>query len=264
MKIKNCLAVFLCLALFLSSGRGMVHAAGDGSVFAGQGTADDPYRIENAQQMWAMARLVNAGEAHYAGACYRLNANIDLGPADWAPIGLDEAHPFRGVFDGNGYGVATLRSWDEEQQADYGGFFGVIEGAVIDNLYVEGNIDAGVYKGQLVAWAKDSQIKNCAGKLNVSDGPTTPCARQLVGRSDSSRIENCAYYYTPYGCLLVGLADDATQVVNSFSAGKANLYYHGDGSYTEVRGPGVEVPPENGVATSYSDFIRELNAWVDS
>lgn len=265
MKVKNCLAVFLCVALFASAAMGRAHAAGDGSVFAGQGTAQDPYCIENTQQMWALARLVNAGDAHYAGAHYRLSANIDLGPADWVPIGLDESHPFRGVFDGNGYGVATLRSWDKEQQADYAGFFGVTEGAVIDNLYVEGNIDGHIYKGQLVAWAKDSQIKNCAGKLHIGDGPTAPCARQLVGRSDNSRIENCAYYYLPYGCFLVGPIDDATRVVNSFSAGKANLYYHGDSSWTQVWAPGHEVSPEQSViATSYSDFIRELNAWVDS
>lgn len=264
MRLNRFLSALLCTALLLIACYVPGQATGAQVVpFDGLGTANDPYRIENGQQMWTLARLVNSGDVHYAEAHYRLTASIDLGPADWVPIGLDESHPFRGVFDGNGHGVATLRSWDEEQQADYGGFFGVTEGAMIDNLYVEGNVNGHVYKGQLVAWAKDSQIKNCAGKLNINNGPTTVFAGQLVGRSDNSRIENCAYYYT-YGCRMVGLADDATQVVNSFSTGKTNLYYHGDGSYTEVRAPGIEVSPENVVATSYSDFIRELNAWVDS
>lgn len=265
MKLNRFLSAFLCTALLLTVCYFPGQATGGQIMpFDGRGTEEEPYLIDNARQMWAMAQLVNAGDAHYAEAHYHLTASIDLGPADWVPIGLDESHPFRGVFDGNGYGVATLRSWDEEQQAKYGGFFGVTEGAVIDNLYVEGNINGHIYKGQLVAWAKDSQIKNCVGKLNINNGPTAAFAGQFVGRSDNSRIENCAYYYI-YGCSVVGLADDATRVVNSFSTGKTNLYYHGDGSYTEVWAPGHEVSPEQSViATSYSDFIRELNAWVDS
>ncbi len=237
-------------------------AGGDTPLFDGQGTAEEPYRIDSARQLWALAGLVNAGAGEYAQGHYRLTANLDLGPADWVPIGLTEATPFRGVFDGDGHGVATLWSW-EEQQADYGGLFGVTEGAVIDDLYVEGNIGGQVYSGQLVAWAKDSQIKNCVGQLNTRNGPNTPFAPQLVGRSDNSRIENCAYFY---GSWVVRTADAATCVVNSFSAGTTtNFYYHADGTYTQVWAPGNEVSPgQTAIATSYSDFVRELNAWVDA
>ena len=265
MKHRRLLSALLCAALLLTAfyTPGLA-AAAQTAPFAGQGTAEDPYRIENARQLWALAGLVNAGAGEYAQGHYRLTANLDLGPADWVPIGLTEATPFRGVFDGDGHGVATLWSW-EEQQADYGGLFGVTEGAVIDDLYVEGNIGGQVYAGQLVAWAKDSQIKNCAGKLNTRNGPNTPFAPQLVGRSDNSRIENCAYSYL-YGSWVVGTADAATRVVNSFSAGTTtNFYYHADGAYTQVWAPGNEVSQgQTAIATSYSDFVRELNAWVDA
>ena len=265
MKHRRLLSALLCAALLLTAfyTPGLA-AAAQTAPFAGQGTAEDPYRIENARQLWALAGLVNAGAGEYAQGHYRLTANLDLGPADWVPIGLTEATPFRGVFDGDGHGVATLWSW-EEQQADYGGLFGVTEGAVIDDLYVEGNIGGQIYAGQLVAWAKDSQIKNCAGKLNTRNGPNTPYAPQLVGRSDNSRIENCAYSYL-YGSWVVGTADAATRVVNSFSAGTTtNFYYHADGAYTQVWAPGNEVSQgQTAIATSYSDFVRELNAWVDA
>lgn len=264
MRFNRFLSVLFCTAFLLTVCYIPSQATGGQILpFDGRGTEEDPYLIGNAQQLWALSQLVNAGDAHYAEAFYRLTASIDLGPADWVPIGIDESHPFRGSFDGDGYGVATLRSWDEEQRADYGGFFGVIEEAVIDDLYVEGNIDGRVYDGQLVAWAKESRIKNCAGKLNIYNGPTTAFSPQLIGRSDNSRIENCAYFYIN-GCQVVQLADEATHVVNSFAAGAVPLYYHGDGSWYQICAPSVEIPPENDFTISYADFVRELNAWVDN
>lgn len=265
MKHRQLLSALLCAALLLTACCFPAQAAAaQAAPFGGQGTAEEPYRVDSSRQLWALASLVNTGAGEYAQAHYRLTANLDLGPADWVPIGIDEAHPFRGVFDGDGHGVATLWSWDEEQRADYGGLFGVTEGAVIDDLYVEGNIGGQVYAGQLVAWAKDSQIKNCAGQLNTRNGPNTPFAPQLVGRSDNSRIENCAYSYL-YGSWVVRTADVATRVVNSFSTGQTNFYYHADGTYTQVWAPGNEVSPgQTAIATSYSDFVRELNAWVDA
>ena len=261
MKIHRFLPAFLCITLLLSlfciSGQA---TGGDTPPFDGQGTAEEPYCIENTRQLWALAGLVNAGAGEYAQGHYRLTANLDLGPADWVPIGMDEAHPFRGVFDGDGHAVALLRAIDQRQWPEYGGFFGMTEGAVIDDLYVEGNIGGQAYAGQLVGWAKDSQIKNCVAKRNARNNGQ-PLSSGLVGRSDNSRIENCCYIQ---GGALVGEQDEATRIVNSFSAGLTNLYYHGDGSSTQVWGPSQTVSPgQAAFATGFSDFVRELNAWVD-
>jgi hypothetical protein len=66
---------------------------------------------------------------------YELYGDIDLsGYANWEPIG-DEAHPFTGKFNGNGYTITGLTF--TSSSAKHVGFFGYIRGARIENLRVE-------------------------------------------------------------------------------------------------------------------------------
>jgi hypothetical protein len=66
---------------------------------------------------------------------YELYGNLDLsGYANWKPIG-DEAHPFTGTFNGNGYTITGLTFTGSS--AKHVGFFGYIAGAKIENLKVE-------------------------------------------------------------------------------------------------------------------------------
>ncbi len=299
MKAKNCLAGLLCLALFVSVATERTYAAEERGVFAGQGTADAPYCIENAGQMWALARLVNGGDAHYAEACYRLTANIDLGTADWVPIGRTADTPFRGSFDGDGYAVTGLRADDfrrwrstERPKLEYtdpetmttrlpdevldrfpvGGFFGVTQGAVIDDLCVEGTVYSLRILGGLVGWAKDTQIRNCVVRAHWLDGSHLEAQGSIVGKSEGSLIENSCYV-PKYGCVtLVGRWDNATRIINSFSAGRQNInnvmenrsshYYRGDGSYLAVW-ERVELPEQRPLAVPIAELAAELNAWVD-
>lgn len=299
MKVKNCLAVFLCLALVVSVAMGWAHAAGDRSPFTGQGTADDPYCIENTQQIWALARLVNAGDAHYAGACYRLTTSIDLGPADWVPIGRTADTPFRGSFDGDGYAVTGMRgndyaNWHNFQRPELevldpetmmirlpdevldwfpvGGFFGVTQGAVIDDLYIEGKVFGLRHCGGLVGWAKDSQIRNCVVRTDQITGPRQSLGT-IVGKSEGSLIENSCYIPKYGGVIdLVGQRDGATRIVNSFSTGRqsdgviknrSSYCYRADGSCVQVWEQ-VELPEQGDIAVAITELGRELNAWVDS
>jgi hypothetical protein len=65
---------------------------------------------------------------------YELYGNLDLsGYTNWEPIG-DEAHPFTGKFNGNGYTITGLRFTGSS--AKHVGFFGYIRGAKIENLKV--------------------------------------------------------------------------------------------------------------------------------
>src|SRR5690606_26661460 len=74
---------------------------------SGSGTAEDPWVIVTAQQLYEVR---DAPDAHY-----RLGADIDLelgsypGAPWWTPIGVWPSSPFTGVFDGDGHTIANLR-----------------------------------------------------------------------------------------------------------------------------------------------------------
>ena len=52
----------------------------------GTGTKDDPYRIENGEQLAKLAKDVSARNTH-KGEYFRLEKNVDLSAHRWIPIG---------------------------------------------------------------------------------------------------------------------------------------------------------------------------------
>ena len=68
--------------------------------------------------------------ANDLGGSYALGADIDLGGADWTPIGNNSA-PFTGSLRGNGYAIRNLSCTNSLSGADYRGLFGCVSGAVI-------------------------------------------------------------------------------------------------------------------------------------
>lgn len=104
---------------------------------------------------------------------YVLLNNIDLGDAEWAPLG-SKAAPFTGIIDGNGNTISGVRI---TESSDYVGFIGYNEGKVT-NLTVKGVVDvmaadnaANVaYIGGLVGYnAAAGEIINCRNEV-VVDG----------------------------------------------------------------------------------------------
>ena len=91
---------------------------------------------------------------------YKLTADIDL--TGFAQNGIgDETTPFTGIFDGDGHTVKGLNVTN--------GLFGVISGATVKNLTVEGNVNATVEKaGGIVGFISDSgTVENCVNKARV-------------------------------------------------------------------------------------------------
>jgi hypothetical protein len=72
----------------------------------GSGTPEDPFQIENAEQLDQVR--------HFPTAHFKLVENIDLGISPyntgdgWEPIGRGEYRSFEGSFDGNGYVIENL------------------------------------------------------------------------------------------------------------------------------------------------------------
>ena len=141
--------------------------------FDGEGTKEDPYEINSSKDLKLLAyNVANEEVDGYEGCCFVLTKDISLNDtASWLPIGYfteagdSEPKPFKGNFDGQGYRVYNLKISDTTQ--DYAGLFGSIHGAVIENLTVDGQVNAHSKAAVLIGEANDSTVKNCNSKGQV-------------------------------------------------------------------------------------------------
>ena len=131
--------------------------------FEGKGTAANPYKIQNVDDLKKLAENVNNGEA-YANTYFKLTADIDLEKEEWTPIGKSGL-PFQGTFDGYGYQITNLKISNGGQ---YAGLFGYTKGAVIKNCNVTGEINGYNHTGGIVGSANvNTKIRNCSFQGNV-------------------------------------------------------------------------------------------------
>ena len=96
----------------------------------GSGTAKDPYRISNAQQLALVMQLCNSGLTNSQGVLFKdcayvLTANINLSDKFWTPIGTQE-FPFNGRFDFNNHLVEGIYTAQIFQFTSHNGLFGVL------------------------------------------------------------------------------------------------------------------------------------------
>lgn len=155
-------ALLLALAIVLSLLPSGVFAAW--GILDGSGTADSPYLIEDAADLTAFRDKVNSGER---AICAELTADIDLGGAEWTPIGGNDGYAtsfYGGIFDGGGHTVSNFKITN----AGYNnaGFFSCLK----DDVRVSGLKIA------------DAQISS--GKNNVGG---------IAGTMISGTIENCSF-----------------------------------------------------------------------
>ena len=131
--------------------------------FEGEGTAANPYKIQNVDDLKLLAENVNNGEA-YANTYFKLTANIDLNnEPNWTPIGTEDTL-FQGTFDGGGHQITNLKIGKRE----YGCLFGNVWGATIQNCNVTGEVNGYNYSGGIVGYANDNtHILNCSFQGNV-------------------------------------------------------------------------------------------------
>lgn len=141
--------------------------------FDGEGTEEEPYEINSDKDLKLLAyHVANEEVDGYEGCYFALTRDISLSDtASWLPIGyFTEAgdsgpKPFKGNFNGQGYRVYNLKISDTTQ--DYAGLFGSIHGAVIENLTVDGQVNAHSKAALLVGETNDSTISNCSSRGQV-------------------------------------------------------------------------------------------------
>ena len=177
----------------------------------GSGTADDPYLIEDAEDL---AKVTGSG--HYA-----LANDIDLTGTKYAGISITPAlsDAFSGTFDGNGHTISGLCINTKSKNGV--GLFGTVNGASIQNLKVEGSVTGSnsAFVGGIVGKVQNcATIKNCSFTGTVANTKTSGsnvAAGGIVGRVNtiasgkSLSIEGCANHAAvsaPYAGGILGYA----------------------------------------------------------
>lgn len=155
------------------------------------------YTIKTSEELHFLATLVNDKHIDFSGKTITLYADIDLsGIKDWAPIGKDADHPFRGTFNGNNKVIFGLTVAGNYANA---GLFGVVDGGTIKNVTVkDGKVTsaaAGANVGGIVGWLRSGGVYSCACTAEVSGSGQNAVIGGLVGKNDSTTAVGRGYCY---------------------------------------------------------------------
>lgn len=155
------------------------------------------YTIKTSEELHFLATLVNDKHIDFSGKTITLNADIDLsGIKDWAPIGKDADHPFKGTFNGNRKVISGLTVTGDYANA---GLFGVVDGGTIQGVTVKNgkvtSAAAGANVGGIVGWLKSGGVYSCACTAEVSGSGQNAVIGGLVGKNDSTNAVDTGYCY---------------------------------------------------------------------
>ena len=196
----------------------------------GTGTKDDPYRIENGEQLAKLSKDVSKRNT-YEGKYFRLEKDVDLSAHRWIPIGVYCGNSFNGFLDGNCKtisGMVVDQSKDTESAS--AGLFGYISNATAGNevgvkdltianaaLYVDESKMGGpapfVSAGILVAGVMVNEGYKGTGvfkNISVSGTITVKATNGfnkiggLIGDDNRSIVQNCVTDVTITGASNTG------------------------------------------------------------
>lgn len=209
----------------------------DASIFAsGQGSEEDPFVIENADQLRAFADSVTM-ENSYTDYVILLSSDLDLSGQDWSPIGGADA--FNGTFDGDGHTISGLTMGSEETPLTISddvsnvGFFGNLGGSSVVrnlvfqdvrmNVYHPGLLRVGVLAGATsrgdgsgVAGPVIDSV-DISGDLTVKNDDGNIWAGGYVGMLFTGSVINCTADIDVYA--LSSASDPSFRVTNWVEAG---------------------------------------------
>lgn len=150
----------------------------DGVAFIG--TEENPYKINNLDDLVAFRTKVNSGTT-YEGLFVKVMDDIDCG-SSWTPIGTSSNY-FKGTFDGNN---KTITYVIPSTTAGYLGLFGYTQNAIIKNLNVDATITQTGSNGNIggiVARQEGGTITNCTATGTITS--TYNYIGGIVGRNGS-------------------------------------------------------------------------------
>ncbi|MDL2313045.1 cadherin-like beta sandwich domain-containing protein, partial [Bacteroidales bacterium OttesenSCG-928-B11] len=161
------------------------------------------YSIATANQLAAVAAIVNnynlpedIATETFSGDTLILTNNINLSGKLWTPIGTNDTRSFRGTFSGGNHTIRNMEVNITSTSTVYAGLFGYIADGKVENVNVQGNINAtttsnNVYAGGIAGYNTFGTIWNCSfiGQVYVSSGWAVYCGG-IVGGCSSGKIYN--------------------------------------------------------------------------
>ena len=202
----------------------------------GEGTYEDPYRIENAADLLHFAELVSDGMT-FKGQYVEQTADIDLDGQNMQPIGdVENEHCFYGVYNGAGHVIRNLNL--KQSNSENVGLFSCLGGQVY-NLGLEGGTIRGKYAGVIAGGSvgKEARIVNCYTDVAVTATRAGGIANDFDGRI--------------FNCVSVGMLtgqQSAAAISGSENAWEEEIY--------QLQGSGksaFETPSQQGQDIAYGD-----------
>ena len=137
--------------------------------WAGSGTADDPFQIQNVDDWNTLAANVTGGET-YSGIYFKMTDDI-IGVT--TRTGKNSVNPFSGTFDGQGHtmnlNIYTTNTTNTDGSTSAP--FGYISGATIKNLHITGSETIAYMRAASIAgFAENSTITNCWSEVALTSG----------------------------------------------------------------------------------------------
>ena len=169
---------------------------------------------------------------------YALVCDIDLGGAEWTPIGTSD-DPFIGEFDGQGYAISNFKITTGRK---YVGLFGYNKGVIknlgVENFTVNVSYSGNVYAGGLVGYnSGDITNSYATGDVSATSSYSSfdndAYAGGLVGYNNSGDITNSyatgevsatSYTSSARAGGLVGY-NGGGSITNSYAAGNVSAIY---------------------------------------
>jgi hypothetical protein len=159
-------AVFVTLLTVVGLQLSVCLAAGTAPT-EGDGSADSPYLIGNAEELVWFRDTVNGVST---GICAKLTADIDISSVgEWTPIG-NSSKMYSGTFEGDGYTISGMSINVNDKTNDNIGFFGVTSGATVGGFIIKGKI---VHSANItsvagaVAYAKNTRLHNINSYVDI-------------------------------------------------------------------------------------------------
>ena len=164
---------------------------GEGLVLSGSGTAQSPYLIASADDLFSMKDLLE--ENAQSPVYFRLTADIDMKEMAWTPL-VTEDKSFPIDFDGGGHTISNLTVSGE---VAYPSFAGVVTGSIHDITFKDAAItgSATTASGIVAGQGAKVTLKNCHATGTISSAVTlTGGILGCIALADNgSLIENCSF-----------------------------------------------------------------------
>ncbi len=210
----------------------------------------DIYTVGTADELAAMATLVNEGVTTFAGKTVCVTADLDFsGYETWTPIGILTSSSggnagtgdvaFCGVFDGQYHHFINI-NFDQTECGKHQALFAYVEGGVLQNIILdEGSINAAATRpAVLAALLRNGTVQNIENHVSVYSSDTSETQNiGIVAATKNVNIIGCINYGT------MGAVNSARQDNASFSGCG---YDNNSDAFTNTKNC-ISVGPVNGI-----------------